>query len=158
MSTNIQFFHTCACKHIDWTWARLELYVERNCSLITHTNGPMGKVLNIWARKPFTEWFMSADKTYFFFRLYFCPSFSSSTLRCFCLGCPLILSWDRLMLHFIRHTINVIIFILLLLFLPSSCFIFVMLLSFNELTCFSVTWYSGPWWKMKMVRVHTYKH
>lgn len=58
---------------------------------------------------------MSTDKTNIFFILsltfFFCPSFSSSTLRCFCLVCPLILSWDRLMPHFIRHTKNVIIFI-----------------------------------------------
>lgn len=44
------------------------------------------------------------------------PNFSLSIvfilkLEYFCLRCHLILSWDRLMPHFIRHTINVIIFI-----------------------------------------------
>lgn len=57
----------CACtkkkreknvaKLLEWA------YDERNCSLITHTNGPMGKVLNIWGQQQFTEWFMSSDKT-----------------------------------------------------------------------------------------------
>lgn len=68
-------------------------------------------------------------------------------LRCFRFGRPLILSWDRLMPHFIRHTINVIIFLLLLSLFLTFIFHFKWSCSFNELGHFSVTWYSGRWWK-----------
>lgn len=93
-------------------------YDERNCSLITHTNGPMGKVLNIWGQQQFAEWFMSSDKTQSFHSLSLSLWFSLVIVFilswCYFLWmrCPLLLSRDRLMLHFTRHTINVIIFVI----------------------------------------------
>lgn len=79
--------------------------------------------------------------------LSFVHRFSSSTLRCFCLGRPLILSWDRLQPHFIRHTINVIIFIFFYISIWIYC-------SFNEQFLGHLVF----WTMMKMGRVQTKAH